>query len=166
LEEHRDLPIEVQAKDLFNTGLIDDVIIGNAFASENELKKLAAINKDLLELQVKLHPDLDEVERAIILNEPHFNRGDVSDYLIRSTQSRVKYKGHYFRPLNSKDMTLGDVLIESSLYERYAGELQIAKLDMPNTGKTNVVAQVVASEHFLIKQIQPWQKFKFVEEHC
>ena len=33
LEQHRYLPLEVQAKDLFNTGLIDDVIIANAFAS-------------------------------------------------------------------------------------------------------------------------------------
>ena len=34
LEMHRYLPIEVQTKHLFATGLIDDVIIGNAYASE------------------------------------------------------------------------------------------------------------------------------------
>ena len=38
LEEHRNLPIEVQAKHLWATGLIDDVIIGNAYASEEELE--------------------------------------------------------------------------------------------------------------------------------
>jgi hypothetical protein len=163
LEEHRDLPIEVQAKDLFNTGLIDDVIIGNAFASEEELKRLGALNRDLLELQVELVEGLDEIERKIILEEPHFNRGDVSAYMIRSTQSRVKYKGHFFRPLGSADIKLGDILIESALYERYAGELQIAKKPMPNTGKTNIVAKVIESECYLLETIAPWQKFKFVE---
>ena len=38
LEEHRNLTIEVQAKHLWATGLIDDVIIGNAYASEEELR--------------------------------------------------------------------------------------------------------------------------------
>lgn len=162
LEAHRDLPIEVQAKDLFNTGLIDDVIIGNAFASEAELRKLSQINKDLLELQVELVAALDPVETAILFDEAHFNRGDVSEYVIRSTQSRVKYKGHYFNPRNSGDIASGDVLIESSLYERYAGELQIAKLSMTNTGKTNIIARVIEAERFLLDQIQPWQHFKFV----
>lgn len=163
LEEHRDLPIEIQAKDLFNTGLIDDVIIGNAFASEAELKRLGALNRDLLELQVVLSEGLDEVEKKIILEEPHFNRGDVSEYLIRSTQSRVKYKGHGFEPKNTSDMAPGDVLIESSLYERYAGELQIAKKNMVNSGKTNRVAAVIPEERFLLDLIEPWQKFKFVQ---
>lgn len=38
LEEDRELPIEVQAKKMFATGLIDDVIIGNSYASDEELK--------------------------------------------------------------------------------------------------------------------------------
>lgn len=161
LEEHRDLPITVQAKDLFNTELIDDVIIGNAFASDEELKALGALNRDLLELSVELLTDLDEVEQKIIFEEPHFNRGDVSDYLIRSTQSRVKYKGHHFEPKNTIDMEKGHILIESALYARYAGELQIAKAAMPSTGKTSVVARVVPEEVYLLDQIRPWQKFKF-----
>lgn len=163
LEEHRDLPIVVQAKDLFNTGLIDDVIIANAFASDEELKTLGEMNKDLLELQVEILAELDEVEIKILFEEPHFNRGDVSDYLIRSTQSRVKYKGHHFEPKNTTAIEKGHVLIESALYARYAGELQIAKLPMPNSGKTSVVARVIEEERPLLDLMLPWQKFKFVK---
>lgn len=162
LEAHRDLPIEIQAKDLFNTDLIDDVIIGNAFASEEELRKLSQLDKDILELEIEVIADLDEVEKAILFNEAHFNRGDISDYMIRSTQSRVKYKGHYFVARHSGDIDQGDILIESSLYERYAGEVQVAKLSMTNSGKTNILAKVVKAERFLIDQIKPWQHFKFV----
>jgi hypothetical protein len=49
------------------------------------------------------------------------------------------------------------------LYERYAGELQIALKDMENSGKTNVVGRIVPEEVFLLDHIQPWQKFKLKE---
>ena len=37
-----------------------------------------------------------EIENKIIFDEIHFYRGDVNEYLIRSTQSRVKYKNNDF----------------------------------------------------------------------
>lgn len=162
LEMHRDLPIEVQAKHLFATGLIDDVIIANAFASEAELKILSEIEKNMLEFTVDFVPNVPELEKKIVLEELHFNRGDVSDYVVRSTQSRVKYKGHDFPPFNTPAIEKGDILVESSLYIRYAGELQVALLPMKNSGKTNVVAKVVSEEVFLLDYLEPWMKFKFV----
>ncbi|WMJ81744.1 MupG family TIM beta-alpha barrel fold protein [Clostridium sp. MB40-C1] len=161
LEMHRELPIEVQAKHLFATGLIDDVIIANAFASEEELKALSKINKDMLEFKVNLADNIPDVDKKIVLDEFHFNRGDVSDYLVRSTQSRVKYKGHNFEVFNAVDIKRGDILIESSLYKRYAGELQIALKDMKNSGKTNVVGRIVDEEIFLLDYLEPWMKFSF-----
>lgn len=160
LEEHRNQPIEIQAKHLFSTGLIDDVIIANAFASEEELKKLSEINPNLLSLKVELVDEIPSTERKIVLEELHFNRGDVSDYMVRSTQSRVKYKGHNFEVFNPKEIKRGDLLIDSSEYGHYAGELQIALKDMENSGKTNVVGRIKKEEIYLIDQIQPWQKFK------
>jgi len=160
LEEHRDLPIEVQVKDLFNTGLIDDVIIANCYASEEEFKAISGIDKNVLTLNMELEPDIPELQKVIVLEEPHFNRGDVSAYMIRSTQSRVKYKGHEFPAFNTPDIKRGDVLIDSSLFARYAGEMQIALKDMKNSGKTNVVGKIVEEELFLLDTILPWQKFK------
>jgi len=163
LEMHRNLPIEVQAKHLFATGLIDDVIIANAFASEEELRTLSNINKNMLEFSVVLADGLPELERKIVLEENHFNRGDVSEYLVRSTQSRVKYKNCDFPPFNFPDIERGDILIESSLYSRYAGELQIALKNMKNSGKTNVVGKIVSDEVFLLDYLEPWAKFRFIE---
>ncbi|MBS5951005.1 MAG: DUF871 domain-containing protein [Clostridium sp.] len=161
LEMHRDLPIDVQAKHLFVTGLIDDVIIANAFASEEELEALSNINKDMLEFNVELIDDIRELDKTIVLDEFHFNRGDASEYMARSTQSRVKYKGESFPPYNVVDIKRGDILIDSDLYTRYAGELQVALKDMKNTGKTNVVARIVEEEVFLLDYIKPWSKFSF-----
>lgn len=161
LEEHRELPIEVQAKDLFNTGLIDDVIISNCYASEEELKELGDMDRDILTLNAETIDDLPKIEEDIILKELHFNRGDVSEYAIRSTQSRVKYKDYDFKLMNSKDIEKGDIIIESSLYDHYAGELQIALKPMKNSGRTSIVGKIVDEEIYLLDYIRPWQKFKF-----
>lgn len=161
LEHHRDMDIVVQAKELFNTGLIDDVIIANCFASKEELKALSDMNKEVMTFDVTLIKDLKALEKKIVLDEFHFNRGDVSAYMIRSTQSRVKYKGEHFEPINTRDIRKGDILMDSSLFLRYAGELQIALKDMKNTGKTSVVGRIVAEELYLLDRVLPWQKFAF-----
>lgn len=163
LEIHRGWPITVQAKHLWATELIDDIIIANSFASEEELKALSEIPPYQLTLDCELDAAIPEVEKKIVLEEFHFNRGDVSDYVIRSTQSRVKYKGHQFKPFNTPDMKKGDIIIETSLYAHYAGELQLACLPMENSGKSNVVGSVVPEELRLIDYIKPWQKFQFRE---
>lgn len=163
LEEHRFLPITVQAKDMWSTGLIDDCIIGNMYASEEELRALGQLNRYKLELQVEFLPETTALEEKIVLGEPHFNRGDVSDYVIRSTQSRVKYKAENFPEHNTEPLALGDVTIDNNLDVRYKGELQIVLQNIPNAGSSNVVARVKEEERFLLKHIQPWASFGFTK---
>ncbi len=164
LEIHREMPITAQAKHLWATDLIEDIIIANCFASEVELKALGELNRDILSFEVELVDNILEVERKIVLEELHFNRGDMSEYLIRSTQSRVKYKGHEFIPFNTPDIKRGDILIDTSLYGHYAGELQLALKDMKNSGKTNVVGRIKDEEHFLLDYVESWQKFGLVQK--
>ncbi len=162
LEMHRDLPLATQIKHFVSMGNIDDIIISNCYPTKAELEEVSKVSLRNLNLKVELIDGLPEVEKAIVLEEFHFNRGDVNEYVVRSTQSRVKYKGHKFELLNAPEMLKkGDVIIESELYGHYAGELHIVKKDMPNSGKTSVVGKVVSEELFLIDTIKPWQKFTF-----
>ena len=55
-------------------------------------------------------------------------------------------------------------MIDSDLYTRYAGELQIALKEMKNEGKTNVIGKIVDEEKFLLDYIEPWSSFGFIEE--
>lgn len=160
LESHRSKPIDLQAMELFSEG-IDTVIIANCFPSEEEMKKLGGLNKALLELKVSsIIDNLDEIENSILFDTLHFNRGDINDNLIRSTQSRVKYKGKEFVLKNPVDIKRGDIIIESSLYGHYAGELQIAKSNMKNSGKSSVVGRIDEEYIYLLDKIRPWEKFK------
>lgn len=161
LEQHRELPMTTQAKHLFATELIDDVIIANAYAPEEELQALGALNKEKQTFDIELYDTTTELERIIVLDEPHFYRGDVSEYMIRSTQSRVKYKKEEFKPHHTREIKRGDLLTDNEQYGQYKGELQIALKDMVNTGKTNVVGRIVEEEIFLLDYLQAWDKFGF-----
>ncbi|WP_097032987.1 DUF871 domain-containing protein [Clostridium tertium] len=162
LELHRNLPIEVQAKHLIALGNINDIIISNCYPTEEEMKKLGSMRKDMVTFDLELVDGVPEVEQKILFEEMHFNRGDLSDNLVRSTQSRVKYKVHDFKLFNAPEIIKkGDVVIESSEYGHYAGELQIALNDMKNSGKSNVVGRIKEEEIFILDYIKPWQKFNF-----
>ncbi len=165
LEMHRDLPMHIQMKHFIAMGSVDDLIISNCFPSEDELKKVSMIRKDMVVFEVELEKKIPTLEKKIVLEELHFNRGDASDAFLRSTQSRVKYKGHNFEIFNApQKIRKGDILIESSEYGHYAGELQVALKDMENSGKTNVVGRIAEEEIFILDYIKPWQKFRFIEK--
>ena len=164
LELHRNLPIDVQAKHLIALGNINDIIISNCYPTDEELNDLGSMRKDMVTFDVVINENTPEVERKILFEEMHFNRGDVSDNFLRSTQSRVKYKGHNFALFNAPEIIKrGDIIIESSEYGHYAGEVQIALNDMVNSGKSNVVGRIREEEIFILDYIKPWQKFSFKE---
>lgn len=160
LEDHRDLPIDIQAKDLFSTNLIDEVIIANAFAAEEDFKVLSKLNPYRLNLKMSLNKGVSKVEKEILFENVHRNRGDISPYMIRSSDTRAFYKNSSIKPHNTVDIRRGDVLIDNDLYGKYAGEVQIALEDMKNYGKTNVVGRIRDEEIYLLDRIKPNQHFE------
>ncbi len=65
-EDHRDLEISTQVKHLILTGLIDDISIGNAYASEAELQAMAeAFQADYPTLKVDVAEDITEVNEFV-----------------------------------------------------------------------------------------------------
>lgn len=162
LEMHRDLPIQVQAKHLIALECIDDIIISNCYPTDDEIKALGNMRKDMVTFDVIVNKNTPEVERKVIFDEIHLNRGDISGKLIRSSGTRFKYKNHDFKLFNAPEMIKkGDILIDSNQYGSYEGELQIAAEDMVNTGRTNVVGRIRDEEVFILDYLKPWQKFNF-----
>ncbi|MFV0560057.1 MAG: DUF871 domain-containing protein [Enterococcus sp.] len=164
LEMHRHLPVEVAAKHLFATNLIDDVIIGNAYASEEELAALGKLNRYQTEFSIEFVADVNPVEKAIVLNEQHVRRGDITNQVIRSTQVRKTYhkeanKSHD----NLQTFVIGDVVIGNDSFGKYKNELQIVLEPHKDTRK-NKVGRIIEMEQLLLPFIHPWSKFKFREK--
>ena len=166
LEIHRDLPIEIQAKHLIATGVIDDIIIANTYASQEELARLSNVCQDMIELDVEFVDNISDLEKDIVLNNQHFNRGDINSYSIRSTFVKLKYKNINIVPQNTQEkLFFGDITIGNNSFGQYKGELNIVKQTMKNIGSAkNVVARVTKNNKFLIQYINPWTKFKFKEK--
>lgn len=163
LEMHRDLPIDVQARHLFATGMIDDVIIANCYASEEELQSLSKINPGILTFKIDYEKELQETESKIIYEHEHFVRGDMSEYMARSTFPRVTFAKESVAPENTRDLKRGDVIIVNDRYARYKGELHIVLKDMENDGRKNVVGRIPEDEIMLLDHIEPWRPFTFIK---
>lgn len=164
LEDHRDLELATQVKHLVLTGLIDDISIGNAYASEEELKQMAeAFTASYPTLKVDVAKDITKDEEICLFDNLHSYRGDRSDYILRSTMTRVYYKDKPFPPHNTVDMKRGDILIDNVGYGQYKGETQIALQPMKNDGRVNVVGKISADELFLLEFLKPWSSFKLTK---
>lgn len=164
LEMHRHLPVDVAAKHLFATDLIDDVIIGNAYASEEELEALGKIDRYQTVFAIEFVPEVNEVERQIVLNEQHVRRGDITNQVIRSTEVRKKYK-NVDNPVHdaSFEFQVGDVVIGNDQFGKYKNELQVV-LEPHSDSRKNKVGTIREEELILLPFIHPWSKFKFIEK--
>lgn len=163
LEMHRELPIDVQARHLFATNQVDDVIIANCYASEAELKSLSEIRPGILSFKIDFEKELQDTEHKVIYEHEHFVRGDVSEYMVRSTMPRVTYKDLSIVPENTRDLKRGDIVVLNDKYDRYKGELHIVLKDMKNDGRKNVVGSIKEDEMILLDYIESWKPFMFLK---
>ncbi|WP_028273259.1 DUF871 domain-containing protein [Atopococcus tabaci] len=164
LESHRTLPIELQVAHYKMMDTIDDVLIGNAYASEEGLRRMSDVfHSPHHLLPVEFSEEATELERKVILDELHNYRGDRSEYMIRSTQTRVKYKEEAFPVHRTGPLEKGAVIIGNDDFGQYKGETQIALREMEDDGTRNVVGKIKDDALFLLDCLQPWSSFKFVE---
>lgn len=167
LERHRDLSIRTQVTHFRLMDTIDDLLIGNAYATKNELQRMSnAYLSTHLIFEVDLIDEITNIEEKIILGEEHQFRGDRSAYMIRSSSTRVKYRNEDIQPNHAIPIKKGDILICNNDFGQYKGETQIALQDMENDGDRNVVGHLKDESIFLLDFIKPWSSFLLVNaEH-
>lgn len=146
-------------------GSINDIIIGNAYASETELKEMSEAFNSLYPV-IKVSPisDITPLEHAIVFNNQHTYRGDRSEYIIRSSEMRMKYAKEDIPVHNASDIKRGNVLIDNNDYGQYKAEVEIALQSMPNDGRANVVGYIDEKELFLLDYLRPWSNFNLCDK--
>lgn len=164
LEDHRDLPLEMQVTHYKLMNTLDDLIIGNAYASEEELKKASeAFFSPHPLIAVVLEEDISDLEKKLVLEELHTYRGDRSEYLLRSTHTRVKYKEEDFPARKVESVKAGDVIIGNDNFGQYKGETQIILKDIKDDGTRNVVGKLTKDMKKIMDDLKPWSTFKMIE---
>lgn len=161
LEIHRDLPIDVQARHLNALGYCNDIFIGNAFASEEELKALSEINLNKIMMKVDLAEDVSEIEKEIITCEYHSSRDDNNEWIVRSCMPRVIYKDHAIVPRShgKRVFQRGDVIMVNDNLKHYAGEVQIVLTEIKATEQYNYVGHLNEGEQLILDCIKPAHSF-------
>lgn len=136
VERLRLLPIDLQARILLATGNVDDILIGNAYASEEEFQKLQEVladhvksdqemdptlkllvdhglismEKPIKRLRVVLDSEVTEKEKEVLFDFfPHLDMGDSSEWIWRTRISRFKYSlpGEVLEPRACKEEMFG-----------------------------------------------------------
>lgn len=162
LEQHRSLSIQTQVTHFRLMDMIDDLIIGNAYATEEELKRVSEAYLSLYpSFEIEITNDVTDTEMKIIKEEVHQYRGDRSAYMIRSSSPRVKYKNESLPAHNTNPIKRGDIVICNNYFGQYKGELQIALRDMDNDEDRNVIGHLKQNSSFLLDYLKPWTEFVF-----
>ncbi|WP_024863433.1 MupG family TIM beta-alpha barrel fold protein [Williamsoniiplasma somnilux] len=164
LEMTRCLDVDVQAKVLFYSNNVDFVAFGNAFASEEELKKVSLIDREEITLSLELSKYISENEKTILFWDQHFRRGDVTKFFVRSTMSRVVFKNLQIPDNNTKEIfDKGDVVVINENGGSYKGELLIILQDnfKPENNTYNFLGKILKDEISLLNYIESWTYFQF-----
>ena len=160
LEMHRDVSVSLAARHLAAIG-IDSVLIADSLPSEDELNVLQQLQGNRVTLRARLFSrDSGQIS---LLQNTFTSRIDEARDAIRAQESRslAKEAGLQIEPENTKVRPHGAVTLDNKNYPRYAGELQIIKRPQPADERTNVAAQVLDEECFLLNYIIPDKKFAF-----
>lgn len=192
VEKLRDLPIDLQARILFGTGNVENLLIGNAYATEEEFKALKGVldaprkmedspmyefyrkmgfpMKEMDEekvLKVILEKDISENERWMLMEfYPLSDMGDSSEWIWRSRNGRFMNKNRPIEPrkYEGEYFPVGSVLIVNDNYKHYAGEIQIARREVRNDGQRNLLGRLAPHEDEMFEMVNDGDCVRFVEE--
>ena len=179
VEIMRGLPIDLQARLMLAAGNVDDILIGNYPATDEELEALSKINFQAIEMRVDEVPEITANEQMIMYEfGPHWDRYDHSSFMLRSSMPRVKFKEKAsvqdfglssnqtvvdknipHHDCDKKVFTRGEVLIVNDNLAHYRGELEIVLTEIPNDGERNLVATIKEEELQLLDFIKPGHHF-------
>ena len=164
LEQHRLLSVRTQVSHYRLMDTIDDLLIGNGYASQEELKAMAdAFTNPHVQLEIAFEPGVTDLEKKVLLDEVHQYRGDRSEYMVRSSMTRVKYKAEDFPVHDTQETKKGDIVICNNNFGQYKGETQIALKPMEDDETRNIVAKLTSESIFLLDYLEPWSSFQFIE---
>ncbi|WP_054948597.1 MupG family TIM beta-alpha barrel fold protein [Numidum massiliense] len=165
VEAHRYTPTAVAVAELLADGLTDIVYFGDPAPGKSEWEAAAQVAAGVIPLRVEWSADVPPAARQL-MEQTHVQRSDVSGCVVRSETSRTyaQANGLQIKPFHAAARPKGTVTIDNETYGRYAGELQIARTDLPADSRVNVVGRVVAADRPLLSFIGPNTSFVFATE--
>lgn len=166
VEAHRALPPGQAAMQLLDTGVVDDVLIGDPFATPQELLEVAlACGCVEPTLRIRCTSEITPQERAAVFEQRHVARPDEAAFAIRSQSSReMAAQGPAVRPRPCGSRKRGDILVVNANALRYSGEVQIMRCDQPGENWHNPIGTIIAEDLWMLELLRPGASFRLVGE--
>ena len=186
----RALPIDLQVREMLATDVIDEIMIGNAFASDEEFSSIKEAispvepNMTYLEklpfasffmkqempqvkkVKVDLDKDITDVEKEVLLNFfPHIDMGDSSEWIWRNRIPRFFYHGKVpQRKVSQTEFVRGNVVMVNNEYEHYSSEVQVVLIPIVNDGTRNLIGHISDQEMEMFELIKDMDIVKFIKK--
>lgn len=121
----------------------DTVLVGDPGITESAWRGMACLSAGYIELRCDLAPGY-----KFLRGQVHHDRVDSSAHVFRSVESRGKL-APVAPPSDAgagAPRSAGTLFVSNVRFGRYAGELEIARVDLPPDDRVNVVGSVVPED--------------------
>lgn len=168
LELHRQTSFSFAIRHLAAMGM-DSIFIADSMPDERELAQLAALENTAVTLAPEWLPEASPLEKELC-RHTFTARPDEAQDVLRTCESRHIARqllaNHQMQdiPPHNADISrpAGTITLDNGLYQRYQGELQITRTDLPPDRRVNVLGHLPELEQRLVKYITPGRKFRFI----
>ncbi|MEN1967383.1 MupG family TIM beta-alpha barrel fold protein [Lentibacillus sp. N15] len=147
LEEHRDIsPIHAYL-DLRKNGLVDTIYIGDPSLNDDTMEGFTYLADNIIPIRYRGENRNEFVDFHTYLEGVQCNRPDAARDVIRFVSSRIDLQGKgYIHPNHTVSRKKGSITIDNDHYGRYAGEIQIARIDLKQDDKVNVIGRIIEQD--------------------
>lgn len=163
LERQRWMSVGRAAMELFARHVADVVFIGDPATNEAEIRELLEVAEaPHLRLRVAVQPQAGPEERQVAFSGRHSTLNQDFEFTYRARGDRQRETLNSIPPRAPLPRPVGTVTVDNVMYPRYAGELQIARIDLPAEPRTNVVGRVVDEDRPLLELLRPRTVFELI----
>jgi len=155
LEHHRHAAVYACCIDLWWTFGVQGVLVGDMGIDELTLSWIDhTLQTDHIVLPIELSKEYSHLHQQTFTI-----RIDSPKWTARFLESRqYATKGEDILPLPARPRPRGTLTIDNRLYDRYTGEIQLVKEDLPSDSRINVIGLVPEPYHLLLDNIKNGSK--------
>lgn len=133
LEEHRGVNPYIAMLQMIEEYYVDDVIVGDSKAKLSSLTRMSKLYQKIITIPVSM-----EASYLALLKDLYTIRKDSSEQLVRLTVPRIRGNEAY----HCIKRIAGSIVLLNDRYQRYSGEVQIMKKELPFDNRCNVIGYI------------------------
>lgn len=144
VEEHRDQKerVALNMLELSVAGETDVVLVGDPGLTDKSWDALSCLSAGYLPLRAEIREPY-----TYLYGQTHHDRPDSSAYVFRSPESRTTLApATPFEPDAPAARPCGTIAISNAAYGRYAGEMEISRVDLPADARMNIAGAVIEAD--------------------